>query len=334
MSFDGLGGKTGKSEAPVAKKEEPKTPAKKMSAKELAKELPTEVPTEGALSALDFASKEEDEFELTQLPNLEIAHFYDPDTGNEIMTREDLVVVITSDTHKSCLVQHADDTHIYSQVTEIWVPQHQITQGELMMEQIIEPFPTGRNKEDLLVQGKEKEEQPNKDGSKKPNVVGEHNDIVPIEMKKGIEKKPSVGQKPIEGDYEKKHPLIGTEATFPDKPGVKASSFAEAQKKHSQTWAPEGYGEACAGKPDCVWPPQEPGTPKQRYETPPLEEDDGKSTQLPDSRVEIATWHVRKEGFAKVHGKVGNSDFSISHVYAFAKLFKNFRWFANCLQLD
>ena len=238
-----------------------------MSTKEVVNELPpAEVLTEGAESA----PKQEDD-ELTQLPNLEIAHFYDPDTGNAIMTREDLVVVITSHTLNSCLVQHADGTHIYSEVKEMYVPPHQLTQGELMMEQIEEPFPTGQNIMEEVVQGKEKHGE-----KKKPSVMGvekvgsmvngELDNIVSIEMKKDLDKKKNGGQKAMKGAYEKKHALIGTEATFLEKPGVKTSWFAEAQKKHSQTWAPEGYGEAPAAKPDWVWPPQEPGTPKRRYE--------------------------------------------------------------------
>lgn len=85
--------------------------------------------------------------ELTQLPDLKLAHFYDPDTGDEVMTREDLVVVINSTSKQSTLVQHADGTHIYSEIREIYHPEHQKTSGELMMDQITEVYPSGEKKE-------------------------------------------------------------------------------------------------------------------------------------------------------------------------------------------
>jgi hypothetical protein len=85
--------------------------------------------------------------ELTQLPDLKLAHFYDPDTGDEIMTREDLVVVINSTSNQSTLVQHADGTHIYSEIREIYHPEHEKTSGELMMDQITEVYPSGEKKE-------------------------------------------------------------------------------------------------------------------------------------------------------------------------------------------
>ena len=90
--------------------------------------------------------KEEPKPELTQLPDLKLAHFYDPDTGDEVMTREDLVVVINSTSHQSTLVQHADGTHIYSEVREIYHPEHDKTSGELMMDQITEVYPSGDKK--------------------------------------------------------------------------------------------------------------------------------------------------------------------------------------------
>ena len=85
--------------------------------------------------------------ELTKLPDLKLAHFYDPDTGDEVMTREDLVVVINSTSNQSTLVQHADGTHIYSEIREIYHPEHEKTSGELMMDQITEVYPSGEKKE-------------------------------------------------------------------------------------------------------------------------------------------------------------------------------------------
>ncbi|KAH8944050.1 hypothetical protein BDL97_13G088400 [Sphagnum fallax] len=182
---------------------------------------------------------------LVQLPNLKVAHFYDPDSGNEIMTREDLVVVITSTEHRTCLVQHADGTYIHSETKEIYHAQDVVTSGKLMMEQITEAFPT------------------------------------------------------------KQHPLIGDKIANipPDRPGLQVSTFASPQTKHSATWPPLGYGEAPQDLPEHVWPPREQTSPKQRYTTPP-----DLPPELPqrDPLIEVSTtWHVRKDGQPKVHGKVG-----------------------------
>ena len=122
------------------------------------------------------------------------------------------------------------------------------------------------------------------------------------EAKKTSITKPSLP--PNGDDYEKKHPLIGTEAQAPMKPGMKLSAFAEAQKKHSQTWAPEGFGEAPKEVPPWVWPPLGPESDLQRYSTPPPEEEAGPETTPPIPPEISTTWHVRKEGLAKVHGKV------------------------------
>jgi hypothetical protein len=189
---------------------------------------------------------------LVQLPNLKVAHFYDPDSGNEIMTREDLVVVITSTEHRTCLVQHADGTYIHSETKEIYHAQDVVTSGKLMMEQITEAFPT------------------------------------------------------------KQHPLIGDKIANipPDRPGLQVSTFASPQTKHSATWPPLGYGEAPQDLPEHVWPPREQTSPKQRYTTPP-----DLPPELPqrDPLIEVSTtWHVRKDGQPKVHGKVGEQQIFFS----------------------
>jgi hypothetical protein len=189
---------------------------------------------------------------LVQLPNLKVAHFYDPDSGNEIMTREDLVVVITSTEHRTCLVQHADGTYIHSETKEIYHAQDVVTSGKLMMEQITEAFPT------------------------------------------------------------KQHPLIGDKIANipPDRPGLQVSTFASPQTKHSATWPPLGYGEAPQDIPEHVWPPREQTSPKQRYTTPP-----DLPPELPqrDPQIEVSTtWHVRKDGQPKVHGKVGEQQIFFS----------------------
>jgi hypothetical protein len=183
---------------------------------------------------------------LVQLPNLKVAHFYDPDSGNEIMTREDLVVVMTSTEHKTCLVQHADGTYIHSETKEIYHAQEVVTSGKLMIEQITEVFPT------------------------------------------------------------KQHPLLGDKIANipPDRPGLQISTFASPQAKHSATWPPLGYGEAPQDIPEHVWPPREQTSPKERYTTPPPD----LPQELPqrDPQIEVSTtWHVRKDGQPKVHGKVG-----------------------------
>jgi hypothetical protein len=188
---------------------------------------------------------------LVQLPNLKVAHFYDPDSGNEIMTREDLVVVMTSTEHRTCLVQHADGTYIHSETKEIYHAQDVVTSGKLMMEQITEVFPT------------------------------------------------------------KQHPLIGDKIANipPDRPGLQISTFASPQTKHSATWPPLGYGEAPQDIPEHVWPPREQTSPKERYTTPPPD----LPQELRDPQIEVSTtWHVRKDGQPKVHGKVGEQQIFFS----------------------
>ena len=78
---------------------------------------------------------------LTQLPSLKVVHCYDPHSGDMVTTREDLVVVINSETKKSTFVQHADGTHMYSEVTETYPSNHIMSQGEVMMDQLCEIYP-------------------------------------------------------------------------------------------------------------------------------------------------------------------------------------------------
>lgn len=97
-------------------------------------EVPSEVPEVRPIEPADPI--------FIPLPKLKVEHFYDPETGDEVMTREDLVVVIKSERKKSTFVQHADGTQIYSVITEVCsTPENVMSQGEAMMDQIAEVFP-------------------------------------------------------------------------------------------------------------------------------------------------------------------------------------------------
>lgn len=247
---------------------------------------------------------------LTKLPNLKVAHFYDLDTNYEIMTREDLVVVVTCKEQHSSLVQHTDGTHIYSEVwdfsppdpIEVVVPPEHIY-GEWLTsckdkESIEDNEETSENVNSTSVNEEQKVSIIESKGNK-----GEENHV---EMKSKIVKQPTILKKAVvDGDYEKKQPLRGLLGDLPTKLGVKLSDFAEAQKKHSQTWAPEGYGEAPREIPDLVWPPQPPGHQRERYSTPPPKDDLLFSVEpLVKEPEHSIVWHVRKDGLPKVHGKV------------------------------
>jgi len=214
---------------------------------------------------------------LTQLPNLKVVHFYDPDTGDDIMTREDLVVVIKSQTKKSTFVQHADGTQIYSEVTETYPsPEHVMSQGELMMAQITEVYPA--NPPRVKDEPKHLEGEGNGDGEGgEGNEDSEKRGSLADEGKRGsvvgAEKKPSLkGTEKTKGGMtgaEKKGSVTGTE---------KKGSVAEAEKKQS-------ISEAGAPKKTSI-------RPSLLLEPPPLK---------PEVKT---TWHVHKDGLAKVQGKV------------------------------
>lgn len=204
---------------------------------------------------------------LTQLPNLKVVHFYDPDTGDDVMTREDLVVVIKSQTKKSTFVQHADGTQMYSEVTETYPsPEHVMSQGELMMAQITDVYPTNppRVKDEpkhLEGEGEGDAEggEGNEDGEKRASLAGEG--------KKGsiVEKKGSVA------GGEKKGSVTGAEK--------KGSVMDEKKQSISQA-----------------------GVPKQPSIRPSL-----LMEPPPPQREVTTTWHVHKDGLAKVQGKVSLS---------------------------
>lgn len=266
----------------------------------------------------DIQSKEPMKPILTQLPDLKVVHFYDPDSGDEIMTREDLVVVVTCEKQHSTLVQHADGTYIYSEVGEYFPPNP--------IEVVVPPehiydWPTSCPKDkESIVEGEDLLESQNTfkvDTTKNPSIVEDKCNIKKsiqdngisetngVHLKAKIVKMVDNSKKTNGGSYEKKQPLRGLLGELPNKIGVKLSDFAEAQKKHSQTWAPEGYGEVPREIPDWIWPPQPLGCHRERYNTPPSE-----ALPLPIEPLEpkephfSITWHVRKDGFAKVHGKV------------------------------
>ncbi|CAM6096484.1 unnamed protein product [Calypogeia fissa] len=53
-----------------------------------------------------------------QLPSKKVVQIVDPDSKSSLITREDLVVVMNTNDNTVRLVQHADGTHIYSEVKE------------------------------------------------------------------------------------------------------------------------------------------------------------------------------------------------------------------------
>lgn len=207
---------------------------------------------------------------LTQLPNLKVVHFYDPDTGDDVMTREDLVVVIKSQTKKSIFVQHADGTQMYSEVTESFPSaEHVLSQGELMMAQITEVYPANPPRV--------------KDKPKHPEGEGE-----------GNEKRPSLA-----GEEDKKGSIVGAEKKVSLKGTEKKGSVAE--KKGSVTGAEKKGSVAGAEKKGSVM-----GEKKQSISEP------KKSSIRPSLLLQpsppkpevTTTWHVHKDGLAKVQGKV------------------------------
>jgi hypothetical protein len=254
---------------------------------------------------------------LTQLPELNVVHLYDPDTGEEIMSREDLVVVVTCQEQHSQLVQHADGTHIYSEVSEYFPPE---PVEVVIPAKHVYDWPTSCPKDEVSTVEKDdifETQNSFKDDTTKMsnNIEGKGNikesfEVNEIGEESGIHAKPNIvknvgnSKNTIERGYGKKTPLRGLLAQSPNKIGTKLNKFVEAQKKHSQTWAPEGYGEAPRDIPNWVWPPQPPRYCQERYNTPPLEEI-SMFVDYESKKTHFSTlWHVRKEGFAKVHGKV------------------------------
>lgn len=178
---------------------------------------------------------------LTQLPNLKVVHFYDPNSGDSILTREDLVVIINSETKKSTFVQHADGTQMYSEITETHRSlEHVPSQAEVMLDQIAEIYP------------------------KNPS---NRTPFLPSELLEGEEDKVEEG-----GDENK-----DTE---------KRGSLADQAKKGSMMDEKEQYIFDSGGPKTTI-------RPSVLLEPLPI---------LPDVTT---TWHIHKEGLAKVQGKVG-----------------------------
>lgn len=263
----------------------------------------------------DNETKEPPKPSLTQLPNLKVVHFYDPDTGDEILTREDLVVVVTCEEQHSKLVQHAEGTHIYSEVWE-YFPSHPVE--VVASRQHIYDWPTScpKGKEFMREGGGilENQNAPINDCANNINIVEvkdniensvRNNKMDEMHVNSMVVRKFHDSKKKNDMSYEKKQPIQGLLAELPNKIGVELNDFAEAQKKHSQTWAPKGFGEVHGETPNWVWPPQPPRHCQERYSTSPQEEltefiKDPKSKKPLFSIV----WHVRKDGSPKVHGKV------------------------------
>lgn len=218
---------------------------------------------------------------LTELPKLKVVHFYDPDTGDDVMTREDLVVVIKSETKKSTFVQHADGTQMYSEIAETYPsPEHVLSQGELMMAQIHEVFPANPPrvkdepeppKGECPPEGAEGE-----DGEKRGSVAGE------------------AGKKGSIAGGEKKGSIAGGDkkASLTEKKGSLAeikTSLTGGEKKGSLT-----EGEKKVEERECkICDPL--GLKIRRSLLP----------EPPPIPPEVTTtWHVHKDGLAKVQGKV------------------------------
>jgi len=233
------------------------------------------------------------------------------------MTREDLVVVVTCEEQHSQLVQHADGTHVYSEVWEYFPPQP----VEIVIpSKHIYDWPTSCPKDKVSTIEREdiiKTQNSSEDNTiKTSNVIENKSNIKKsfegneIGEENGVHTNPKIvknigdSEYTIEGGYGKKTPLQGLLAKSPNKIGVKFSEFVEAQKTHSQTWPPKGYGEAPRDIPNWVWPPPLPGHCQKRYNTPPPEEISMHVEHESPKPHYSTLWHVHKEGFAKVHGKV------------------------------
>jgi hypothetical protein len=249
---------------------------------------------------------------LVELPNLKVAHFYDPDTKDEIMTREDLVVVVTCEEQHSKLVQHADGTHIYSEVQDYFPPNP--IEVVVPPEHIFGEWPISCKNKELIKEGDEKVKDQKSsivNGEQRTSIIDANaktneGEIEILKQKPNIVEQNNILENVAsKEDYKKKQPLQGLLGELPTKYGIKLSDFADAQKKHSQTWAPEGYGEAPRKILDWIWPPQLPGQQRKRYTTPPPIEDLVLPLETPIKKPNYSiVWHVRKDGLAKVHGKV------------------------------
>ncbi|XP_073389288.1 uncharacterized protein [Physcomitrium patens] len=212
-------------------------------------EVPSEVPEVRPIEPTDPI--------FIPLPKLKVEHFYDPETGDEVMTREDLVVVIKSERKKSTFVQHADGTQIYSVITEVCsTPENVMSQGEAMMDQIAEVFPKNppRIKPEVL---RPEGEIASKDEGGEGNEYGERRVSAGAG---GTEKKGSVRHTLAVAD--KKDNLMG--------------------KKNPSISKSEG-SEKPYIKPSLL--------------------DLHPRPVLPEIST---TWHIHKEGLAKVQGKFGS----------------------------
>lgn len=250
---------------------------------------------------------------LFYLPNLKVSHCHDPKTGNKITTREDLVVVVTNEENNSTLVQHADGTHIYSEELEFFPPSNE--------EDIISCKPTNDVRPFCC---KYDEFGRDYNGLYKPRVnlnddiQNNPNNFATKSNKKCEETSTSNGKKIVgktivkdssEEEYVTKQPIQGLLGEPPSKLGIQFSKFAEAQKTHSQTWPPKGYGETSKEVPNWMWPLQPCGHPVNKLNAPPFEDKSPHLQPVPKDSKHSVVWHVHKDGLAKVHGKVNNFNF-------------------------
>jgi hypothetical protein len=190
---------------------------------------------------------------LTRLPNLKVIHSYDPDSGDTILTREDLVVVINSETKNSTFVQHADGTQMFSEIIETYPSlEHVMSQGEVMLDQVAEIYPKNpRNR--------------------------------PLTPPLGLMDSEGSG----EGEGEGGKANVGGEKKRNLASQDKKRSFVEEEKRASLVGA-----EMDKKKQSIFRVPRTSKGPSLLHEPPPI---------LPNITT---TWHVHKEGLAKVQGKV------------------------------
>ena len=230
------------------------------------------------------------------------------------MTREDLVVVVKCEEQHSTLVQHADGTHIYSEDWEFFPPDPVEVVG--LPEHIFGEWPSSCKDIESINKGDAIDEDQINSGEQRTSITNANAGIneddtrlleTETKTKTKIVKDDNLPEKvENEGDCEKKQPLRGLLGELPTKLGIELSDFANAQKKHSQTWAPEGYGNAPRETPKWIWPPPPPGLKKRRYNTPPRGNDKVLAVEplVKKEPEHSIVWHVRKDGLPKVHGKV------------------------------
>jgi hypothetical protein len=184
------------------------------------------------------------------LLNLKVIHSYDPDSGDTILTREDLVVVINSETKNSTFVQHADGTQMFSEIIETYPSlEHVMSQGEVMLDQVAEIYPKNpRNR--------------------------------PLTPPLGLMDSEGSG----EGEGEGGKANVGGEKKRNLASQDKKRSFVEEEKRASLVGDKK--------KQSIFRVPRTSKGPSLLHEPPPI---------LPNITT---TWHVHKEGLAKVQGKV------------------------------